>query len=158
MFFLGVVWKTQKIFARNSLKLSFKLIFLTEVSHYCEERKTKLCINVYIKISRHLGSNFWNLGSNFLDLRQFFSNFLAFQWATSQHFKIKIGTDLTPKTNFSSDYKQNRERSCRDLIQWSPRKSSWFWNDDDLGENMYLDFSGSTKFPQLLQEEMYGFQ
>ena len=29
--------------------------FLTDVSNYCEERKIKLLINVYIKISRNLG-------------------------------------------------------------------------------------------------------
>ena len=31
---------------------------LTDVSSYCEERKIKLLINVYIKISRNLGGNF----------------------------------------------------------------------------------------------------
>ena len=39
---------------------------LTDVSNYCEERKLKLLINVYIKISRNLGGNFSNSGSNFL--------------------------------------------------------------------------------------------
>ena len=47
-------------------KLNFKLFFLTDVSNYCEERKIKLSVNVYIKIARNLGSNFWNFGSNFL--------------------------------------------------------------------------------------------
>ena len=61
------------------LKLNFKLFFLTDVSNYCEERKIKLSVNVYIKIARNLGSNFGNFGSNFLDFWQFFSNFLAFQ-------------------------------------------------------------------------------
>ena len=70
------------IFASNCLKLNFKLFFLTDVSNYCEERKIKLSVNVYIKIARNLGSNFWNFGSNFLDFWQFFSNLLAFQWAT----------------------------------------------------------------------------
>ena len=37
------------IFASNSLKLNFKLFFLTDVSNYCEERKIKLSVNVYIK-------------------------------------------------------------------------------------------------------------
>ena len=32
--------------------------FLTDVSNYCEERKIKLLINVYIKISRNLGGKF----------------------------------------------------------------------------------------------------
>ena len=40
------------------LKLNFKLFFLTDVSNYCEERKIKLSVNVYIKIARNLGSNF----------------------------------------------------------------------------------------------------
>ena len=45
----------------------FEIFFvLTDVSNYCEERKTKLLINVYIKISRNLSGNFGNLGSNFL--------------------------------------------------------------------------------------------
>ena len=39
------------------LKLNFKLFFLTDVSNYCEERKIKLSVNVYIKIARNLGSN-----------------------------------------------------------------------------------------------------
>ena len=61
---------------------------------FCEERKIKLSVNVYIKIARNLGSNFWNFGSNFLDFWQFFSNFLAFQWATFQHFTSTIGIGL----------------------------------------------------------------
>ena len=56
------------ILANNCLKLNFKLFFVTDVINYCEERKIKLSVNVYIKIARNLGSNFW----------QFFSNFLAF--------------------------------------------------------------------------------
>ena len=71
-----------------------KLFFLTDVSNYCEERKIKLSVNVYIKIARNLGSNFWNFVSNFLDFWQFFSNFLAFQWATFQHFTSTIGIGL----------------------------------------------------------------
>ena len=59
-----------------------------------ENKKKQLLINVYIKISRNLGGNFWNLGSNFLDFWQFFSNFLAFQWATFQHFTSTIGKGL----------------------------------------------------------------
>ena len=48
------------IFASNSSKLrySFRLFFLTDVSIYYEERKMKLLINFYIKISRNLDSNF----------------------------------------------------------------------------------------------------
>ena len=76
------------------LFLNFKLFFLTDVSNYCEERKIKLSVNVYIKIARNLGSNFWNFGSNFLDFWQFFSNLLAFQWATFQHFTSTIGIGL----------------------------------------------------------------
>ena len=61
----------------------FKTFFLTDVSNYWEELKIKLLINVYIKISRTVGGNFWNLGtSNFLDFWQLFcipvSNFPAF--------------------------------------------------------------------------------
>ena len=41
------------IFASNCLKLNFKLFFLTDVSNYCEERKIKLSVNVYIKIARN---------------------------------------------------------------------------------------------------------
>ena len=52
-------------------------------------------IKVYIKISRNLGSNFLNSGNNFLDFWQFFSEFLAFKWATFQHFTSTIGTGLT---------------------------------------------------------------
>ena len=46
------------LIASNCLKLNFKLFFLTDVSNYCEERKIKLSVNVYIKIARNLGSNF----------------------------------------------------------------------------------------------------
>ena len=44
----------------------FPVIFLTNVSNYCEERKIKLLIYVYMKISR-------NLGCNFLDFFAIFS-------------------------------------------------------------------------------------
>jgi len=40
------------------VSLLFKLFFFTDVSNYCEERKIKLSVNVYIKIARNLGSNF----------------------------------------------------------------------------------------------------
>ena len=60
--------------------------FLTDCSNYCEERKIKLLINVYIKISRNLGGNFSNLGSKFL----------AFQWATFHHFTTTTGKGLIP--------------------------------------------------------------
>ena len=64
-------------------------------SNYCEERKiVKLLINFYIKISRNLGGNLSNLGSNFLDFWQYFSNFLAFQWVTFQHFTSTIRKGL----------------------------------------------------------------
>ena len=52
------VRRISPIFASNCLKLNFKLFFLTDVSNYCEERKIKLSVNVYIKIARNLGSNF----------------------------------------------------------------------------------------------------
>ena len=40
------------IFVSNCLKLNFKLFFLTDVSKYCEERKIKLSVNVYIKTAK----------------------------------------------------------------------------------------------------------
>ena len=55
---LKSILKISPIFASNCLKLNFKLFFLTDVSNYCEERKIKLSVNVYIKIARNLGSNF----------------------------------------------------------------------------------------------------
>ena len=82
------------IFASSCLKLNFKLFFLTDVGNYCEERKIKLSVNVYIQIARNLGSNFLKFFSNFLDFWQFFSNFLAFQWATFQQFTSTIGIGL----------------------------------------------------------------
>ena len=95
---LGYLWLDLRIlFASNSLKLCFKLFFFTGVSNYCEERKKKnafLKINFYIKISKNLGGNFSNLGSNCLDIWQFFRNFLAFQKASFQHFTSTIGTAL----------------------------------------------------------------
>ena len=33
-----------------------------------KNEKKNFLINVYIKISRNLGGNFWNLGTNFLAL------------------------------------------------------------------------------------------
>lgn len=42
----------------NSLKLSFKIFFLTDVIDYCEERKAELFTNIYLKISSNFGSNF----------------------------------------------------------------------------------------------------
>ena len=53
-----------------------------------------LKINFYIKISKNLGGNFSNLGSNCFDNWQFFRNFLAFQKASFQHFTSTIGTAL----------------------------------------------------------------
>ena len=70
-----ILWTTS-IFFFNILNF-FYSFSLTNVSSYYEERKIKLLINVYIKISRHLGGNF-----------------LAFQWATFQHFKSTIGKGL----------------------------------------------------------------
>ena len=43
----------------------FKLFFLSDVSNYCEERKIKLLINAYIKISRNLGSNLFLIFGSF---------------------------------------------------------------------------------------------
>lgn len=42
----------------NSLKLSFKIFFLTDVINYYEERKARLFTNIYLKISSNFGSNF----------------------------------------------------------------------------------------------------
>ena len=42
----------------GSLLLLTTPCFLTDVSNYCKERKIKLLINFYIKISRNLGGNF----------------------------------------------------------------------------------------------------
>ena len=67
---------------------------MTDVSNYFEERKIKLFINVFIKILRNLGGNFSNLGSNVFGFLHFFSNVLAFQWATFQHFTSTIGKGL----------------------------------------------------------------
>ena len=94
---LGYLWLDWRIlFASNSLKLCFKLFFFTGVSNYCEERKKNafLKINFFIKISKNLGGNFSKLGSNCLDIWQFFRNFLAFQKASFQHFTSTIGTAL----------------------------------------------------------------
>ena len=55
-------------FFKIKISLSFQLFFLTDVSNYCEQRKIKLLINVYLKMSRNLGGNFWNLGSNFFGI------------------------------------------------------------------------------------------
>ena len=44
---LGYLWLDfRELFASNSLKLCFKLFFLTDVSDYCEERKIKLLTSV----------------------------------------------------------------------------------------------------------------
>ena len=59
------VWKLFAVLAKILAKIKFPAIFLTDVSNYCEERKIKLLINAYIKISR-------NLGGNFLDFLAFF--------------------------------------------------------------------------------------
>ena len=84
LFYFLVFFKFYFNFFKIKNSLSFQLFFLTDVSNYCEQRKIKLLINVYIKISRNLGGNFWNLGSNFL----------AFQWATFQYFTCTIGKGL----------------------------------------------------------------
>ena len=78
------------IFASNSLKLSFKLFFLTDFSNYCEGRLTFL----QLRISRNLNSNFWNLGSR----SWIFGNHLATFWHSSEHATFKhltstIGTE-----------------------------------------------------------------
>ena len=57
-----------------------------------EKKDAFLKINFYIKISKNF--NFSNLGSNCLDIWQFFRNFLAFQKASFQHFTSTIGTAL----------------------------------------------------------------
>ena len=60
-----------------------------------EKKNAFLKINFYIKISKNLGGNFSDLGSNCLDIWQFFRNFLAFQKASFQHFTSTIGTALS---------------------------------------------------------------
>ena len=87
---LGYLWLDLRIlFASNSLKLCFKLFFFTE------KKNAFLKINFYIKISKNLGGNFSNLGSNCLDIWPFFRNFLAFQKASFQHFTSTIGAALS---------------------------------------------------------------
>ena len=81
-------------FIENFNLLFFNFFSLTDVSNYCEEQNIKLLIIVCIKISRNLGGNFWKVGSIVLDFWQFFSNFLASQWATFQHFTSTIGKGL----------------------------------------------------------------
>ena len=82
------------MFASNSLELSFKLFLLTDVGNCCKERETKLSINIYTKISR-------NLGSSFLDFRQFFQ--LLF---------------CIPVSNFPAFYEHNRNRSiCPTFVE-----------------------------------------
>lgn len=66
------------ISARNSLKISFKLSFLNYVSFYHEKWKIKLLINVYIKISRNLRSNFFNFCNFFQVFSSLASTFPAF--------------------------------------------------------------------------------
>ena len=47
------------------------VFFLNDVRHYCEERKIKLLTNVYMKISRNLGGNFWIFGNSLATLWHF---------------------------------------------------------------------------------------
>ena len=89
--------RLKNIICEQLFKAVFELFFFTGVSNYCEERKKNalLKINFYIKISKNLGGNFSNLGSNCLDIWPFFRNFLAFQKASFQHFTSTIGTALS---------------------------------------------------------------
>ena len=68
VFSLFNIFKFYFNFFKIKISLSFQLFFLTDVSKYCEQRKIKLLINVYFKISRNLGGNFWNLRSNFFGI------------------------------------------------------------------------------------------
>ena len=121
---LGYLWLELRIlFASNSLKLCFKPFFFIGVSNYCEERKKNafLKINFYIKISKKLGGNFSNLGSNCLDIWQFFRNFLAFQKASFQHFTSTIGTALSCQQWFlqAERYATKEEKPLRATVCFS---------------------------------------
>ena len=95
---LGYLWLDLRIlFASNSLKLCSSY-FSSQVLGIIvknEKKNAFLKINFYIKISKNLGGNFSNLGSNWLDIWPFFRNFLAFQKASFQHFTSTIGTALS---------------------------------------------------------------
>ena len=95
---LGYLWLDLRIlFASNSLKLcsSYFSSPVLAIIVKNEKKNAFLKINFYIKISKNLGGNFSNLGSNCLDIWQFFRNFLAFQKASFQHFTSTIGTALS---------------------------------------------------------------
>ena len=75
-----IYWKFTKI---SSCRVSSQFTKPYPAAGY----ETMALINVYMKMPRNLGNNFWKLGSNFLDFRQIFgSNFLAFQLATFPAF------------------------------------------------------------------------
>ena len=95
---LGYLWLDLRIlFASNSLKLcsSYFSSQVLAIIVKNEKKNAFLKINFYIKISKNLGGNFSNLGSNCLDIWPFFRNFLAFQKASFQHFTSTIGTALS---------------------------------------------------------------
>ena len=95
---LGYLWLDLRIlFASNSLKLcsSYFSSQVLGITVKNEKKNAFLKINFYIKISKNLGGNFSNLGSNWLDIWPFFRNFLAFQKASFQHFTSTIGTALS---------------------------------------------------------------
>ena len=90
---LGCLWLDLKIsFAGNSLKLSSSYFSSPVLAIIVKNEKKNAFSNTnfYIKISKNLGGNFSNLGSNCLDIWQFFRNFLAFQKASFQHFTNTI--------------------------------------------------------------------
>ena len=91
---LGYLWLNLRIlFASNSLKLcsSYFSSPVLAIIVKNEKKNAFLKINFYIKISKNF--NFSNLGSNCLDIWQFFRNFLAFQKASFQHFTITCNWD-----------------------------------------------------------------
>ena len=100
---LGCLWLDLKIsFAGNSLKLSSSYFSSPVLAIIVKNEKKNAFSNTnfYIKISKNLGGNFSNLGSNCLDIWQFFRNFLAFQRASFQHFTNTIGTALSFQQRF----------------------------------------------------------
>ena len=72
---LGLLWLDLKIsFAGNSLKLSSSYFSSPMLAIIVKNEKKNAVSNTnfYIKISKNLGGNFSNLGSNCLDIWPFF--------------------------------------------------------------------------------------
>ena len=96
-----------------------------------EKKDAFLKINFYIKISKNF--NFSNLGSNCLDIWQFFRNFLAFQKASFQHFTSTIGTALPCEQWFlqagrcgTKEEKPLRATVCFSIEHARPRDITFF--------------------------------